>query len=340
MRLQLSLHRFSHQRPMVLKIISAGIVTGCIATIAPEILGLGYDTVNLALEGKIVVHSLLIILMAKIIATAFSIAMGMPGGLIGPQLFIGACLGGIIGIAVNGLFPDTASNGGFYVLLGMAAMMGAVINAPLAALMAVLELTYNPAILLPSMLIIVVACVTTRQIFKCDGIFIEQLQANGKSLASSPTQQILSNVGVRSVMKTSFVESQQTTSISQATKLLDKNPLWIVIQHDHEQDNPRLLLRASDLASYIASLNSPTDIKNKTHNNSNTTSNIIDLLEISGQRFSLGPIHELSTLYEAQQQLNHSQRDALYVVPQIQVSSEHKILGIITRTTIENYYKQ
>lgn len=320
MRLQLGFSRFGHY-PIAARIIVAGCVTGLLALLAPEILGLGYDTVNMALDGSIALHALIVILLAKIVATTFSIAMGMPGGLIGPQLFIGACIGAIIGNVVNLIFPDSVSNSGFYVLLGMAAMMGAVINAPLAALMAVLELTYNPSAMFPSMLIIVVACLTTRQLFHCEGIFIEQLKAKGKLLDAGPAQQILSNIGVRSAMKTAFVECSTTITATAAKHHLESNPLWIVMSSDDEQ---RILLRASDLAVYLAA---------------NTAVDHVDLLEIPGQRFNLSPIHELATLYQAQQLLKQKHADALFVTHQIQASSTTKVLGIITHNTIDNHYK-
>jgi chloride channel protein, CIC family len=329
MRLQLFFNRLSHY-PLASRIIAAGFITGCLALLAPEILGLGYDTINLALESKIALSSLVIILVIKIIATSFSISMGLPGGLIGPQLFIGACLGAIIGHLMNGLFPDSVSHSGFYILLGMAAMMGAVINAPLAALMAVLELTYNPSIIFPSMLIIVVACITTRQLFKCEGIFIEQLSLNDKLLASSPTQQTLSNIGVRSVMQTAFVQTNGLISQITARDLLLSNPLWIVISTTEEQ---LILLRAADLASYIHAEKNHLDDKQR------LSESEIDLLEIAGERLSLQAIHELDTLYQAQQILAQQHSDALYVTPQIQDTPKPLVLGIITRNTIDNHYK-
>ncbi len=319
MRLQLNFSRLFHYS-ISIKILLGGLLTGSIALFIPEVLGLGYDTVNLALEGKLTLHALSLILFAKIITTSFSIGMGMPAGLIGPQLFMGACAGAIIGTVINGFFPES-SNSGFYVLLGMAAMMGAVINAPLAALMAVLELTHNPSIIFPSILIIVTACITTRLLFKCEGIFIEQLSSNGKSLNASPSQQLLDTIGVRSVMKTAFVESSSALSCVSATALLSTNPLWIVVHHTHSEVT---LLRAADLATYM---------------NQNTTEEpTVNLLDIPAERFSLSPIDELATLYEAQQMLAKHQADALYVTSKNQHTQTPLILGVITHSTIANHY--
>jgi H+/Cl- antiporter ClcA len=362
MRLQLFFMRLSHA-PLPVKLLLAGVLTGTAALIAPEILGLGYDTINRLLNSHIAISALCIILATKIIVTSFSMAMGMPGGLIGPQLFIGACAGAIVGTLINGLFPDSVSNTGFYVLLGMAAMMGAVINAPLAALMAVLELTYNPSLIFPSMLIIVVACITTRQLFKCDGIFIEQLRAKGTSLDASPTQQILSNIGVASVMNTTMVQCGQFLTLATAKKALIDNPLWIIIKSQEndnndengKNDNRKVLLKAADLATYLATYlathNEQTPEKNIQNQSSKTiidalleeaskpSEPLIDLLEIPAQRFTLSPIHSLATLYEAKKAMEKEQTDALYVIPQVQAGSTDIILGVITRQGINNHYQ-
>ena len=326
MRLQLSFNRLAHY-PIFWRLLAAGLLTGTIGVIFPEILGLGYDTIHLSLEGQLSFTLLLGLALAKILATSFSISMGMPAGLIGPQLFIGACLGGMIGIVGQALFPESVNHMGIYVLLGMAAMMGAVLNAPLAALMAVMELTYAPGVMFPSMLIIVVACVITRQLCQCDGIFIEQLKHNGTTLESGPIQQLLGNIGVRSAMQTAFVETTHRLTLDAAKALLCNNPLWLVTHNEQGE----LLLRASDLALAIQGAENPGAVQN-------SKAVVIDLLEIPAERFHLQPIPELSNLFEAKQILDKCPDSALFVTPQIQTTSQAKVIGIVTQDTINNYY--
>ena len=82
--------------------------------------------------------------------------MGMPSGIIGLSVYrchTGWCHGTIAHLA----FPEQASSVGFYAILGMGAMMGALLQAPLAAITAVVELTRSPDIILPTMLIVVCA---------------------------------------------------------------------------------------------------------------------------------------------------------------------------------------
>jgi CIC family chloride channel protein len=331
-KLQLSFGRFNHY-PIFARIMAAGLMTGCVAVFFPEILGLGYDTINLTIEGKLGLGFLLALVLSKIVVTSFSITMGIPGGIIGPQLFIGACIGGFIGIVGNSLFPDNIHNNGIYVLLGMAAMMGAVLNAPLAALMAVLELTYSPGVIFPSMLIIVVACVLTRYLCKCDGIFVAQLQLKGTQLNISPIKQVLGAIGVRSVMTTAFTECESKISTTAAHHLLTMNSLWIIIKTEDDL----LLLRAADLALALEILKEDADvIKYDSVAINNEIS--IDLLEIPAQRFNILPIPELASLFEAKQILDSHPGYALFVTPQIQVTSVSKRLGIITQDTINHYY--
>ncbi|MEO0444397.1 MAG: chloride channel protein, partial [Pseudomonadota bacterium] len=330
MRLQLGFNRFSHY-PIFWRVMAAGLVTGMIGLMFPQILGLGYDTITMTLEGKFSLSLLLAIGLAKLLATSFSISMGIPGGLIGPQLFIGACLGGIIGIIGHGIFPESISNNGIYVLLGMAAMMGAVLNAPLAALMAVLELTYNPSIIFPSMLIIVVACVITRQLYKCDGIFVEQLNLSGTQLDVGPIQSLLGNIGVRSAMKTSLVISLPKLTQVAAKNLISGNPLWLIVDTESEY----LLMRAADLALALKTIEDAEQASNTQSRPSLLGEEAsIDLLEIPAQRYTLLPIAELSSLFEAKKSLDKQPGNALFVTPQIQTETRPKILGIITQDTI------
>ena len=121
------------------------LVTILISLKFPEVLGIGYDTVNNALAGEVFLLILFLLLISKLFLSAWAAAVSFPGGLIGPTLFAGAALGGLLGQVSATLFPDYPASVGFYTLLGMGAMMGAVFRAPLAALVAVFELSANHA---------------------------------------------------------------------------------------------------------------------------------------------------------------------------------------------------
>lgn len=165
--------------PFWVQATAAGATTGALALLAPEVLGIGYDTVDATLLGELAWSALVLILLAKIIATAACVGVGLPVGIIGPTLVMGGVLGGIAGHGLAAIAPQLETEGPIYVVLGMAAMMAAVLQAPLAALAAVLELTGNPNIILPAMLIVVVAMLTVRIVFRRRSVFLTTLRTLG-----------------------------------------------------------------------------------------------------------------------------------------------------------------
>lgn len=150
----------AHWSPFV-SFTLAGIVTGSLAVFAPEIMGVSYDTINRLLSEDLIATPLWLLFFAKLTATISAIGFGIPGGLIGPSLFIGGALGSLAEYYAPGLGAG-GSGAGFYTLLGMVAMMGAVLRAPLAALVALIELSSNIHLILPGMVIVVVAELVTR----------------------------------------------------------------------------------------------------------------------------------------------------------------------------------
>ncbi len=139
------------------RFVFAGALTGLCAQWVPEIMGISYDTVQRILTDQVGLLLLVGIVLAKVLATATAVGVGLPGGLIGGTLVLGAACGGAMGHLAAGLWPDPGLPAVLVAMVGMAAMMGAVLQAPLAALTALLELTDDPHVILPGMLAVVTA---------------------------------------------------------------------------------------------------------------------------------------------------------------------------------------
>ena len=311
--------------PVALRLFCAGLLTGCVAYFVPEIMGIGYDTVDKAMQGSFAIHAVLIIIVAKIIITGVVFGLGVPGGSIGPTLFIGACLGSVLGTMANAFFPELASQPAFYVLLGMGGMMAAVLNAPLAALLALLELSASPSIIFPSMLMIVIACVSSRLLILNNGLFQEILAAQGKTVQRGMASQILSRVGIESVMDRDFINCDRRKYYDELRKLLERQANWLLID---EIEGKKFLIRPADVAHYLEqapmeelSLERP-----------------VDLLKIPAKRLELTPIHSRANLYEAQMLLQQTGADALYVsrsgAPLLSSAT-----GIVTKHAIASHYQ-
>ncbi|MDF1832745.1 MAG: chloride channel protein [Porticoccaceae bacterium] len=302
------------------RLLTAGILTSLAAAFVPQVMGVGYDTVEAAMLGDLSVTLLLTIAVTKLLLSTVTIALGVPGGSIGPTLVIGACLGGAMGIVGTNLSPENSASSGFYATIGMGAMMAGVLNAPLAALMALLELTYNSAILLPAMLVIVVATITARLTSRLPGLF---LIGRNPERYTSPVFQSLSRAGVTSLMTRNFIAHTPLLSFEQAEILLNQHPEWIVI----EKDDERFILRPSDLAHHIQTM-----LADESQHKA------IDLLEIPGERWRLHPIHQRSTLQEALMLIREKNGFALHVT-QPHTTASSPVAGIITRDQIDNYYQ-
>jgi H+/Cl- antiporter ClcA len=215
--------------PLWLRTTMAGIITGLCALAAPEIMGVGYDTVELALIGAIGLSALVLIVTLKLVATTACIGLGVPGGLIGPTVVMGALGGAALGVIGHDLVPQLSASSGFYALLGMGAMMGATLQAPLAALMAILELTANPNSILPSMVVIVTATLTSRVLFGHESIYITRLRARGLEYCHDPVAVALGRTGVGAVMSRRFAMAPKQASLASIKGILEGTAEWVVL---------------------------------------------------------------------------------------------------------------
>lgn len=127
--------------PLWLRPALGGLAVGMMALTVPQVLGVGYEATTLAIRESYGLGWLLILLVAKTVATAISLASRFGGGVFSPSLYIGAMAGGAFGIIAGSAVPDYASNHGVYALLGMGAVAGAILGAPISTALVVFELT-------------------------------------------------------------------------------------------------------------------------------------------------------------------------------------------------------
>lgn len=234
-------------RPIALRLAVAGTATGLLALIAPQIMGVSVDTLQQLINTPIPLLALAALVVAKLLATSLSIGLGMPGGMIGPNLFLGACIGALLGQSIELLNPELIDSTSLYALLGMAAMMSAVLNAPLAALMTLMELTYNPDIIFPGLLAITVANICHRELFSQPSAVAAVLQQQGVDLQRDPVTQALQRLGASSVMNTNVALSRQAMQTEELRELTTRKPDWII----HVDKNDYYLLDARALSEFL-----------------------------------------------------------------------------------------
>ena len=132
-----------------------GVILGAVALQFPQILGIGYETVEAMLQDvEFSLHLLVILLVLKLLMTAISTASGFVGGLFAPAMFLGASFGAAYAQIITLLFPaigEVMAAPPAYAMVGMAAVLAASVRAPLTAILMLFELTRDYRIVLPLM---------------------------------------------------------------------------------------------------------------------------------------------------------------------------------------------
>ncbi len=297
---------------------AAGLVVGGLGVFVPEVLGTGYDSVNLAVSGQLGMMLMALILLAKFVASAICVASRIPGGLIGPTIVMGCMAGGLFAQLVS-MLPAVTADPVLYTVLGMGAMMSAALQAPLAALLALLEMTASPALIMPAMLAVVSANMAAKSLFGQHSVFLQMLQDSGMVYRSDPVSLGLRRIGVTAVMNRRVVSCDAEITAKYAHQLLSQEPQWIVIRQPNDKD---LLMPGSNLATYLESESLP---------------DTIQLREVPGQRQEVMAVDSRATLYEARRLLDEYKVDAVYVRRPAGAGS-FRILGVLQRQDIQASY--
>ncbi|MDI9246605.1 chloride channel protein [Marinobacter sp. CHS3-4] len=329
-----------HQhRPVILRMTVAGLFMVPFAIVIPEVMGIGYDTVQLTIDQQLPFWILLGAGIAKLLVTSITIGLGMPSGVIGPTLFMGATIGGAMGLIGAQILPEMSSSIGFYAMLGMGAMMGAVLQAPLAALMALMELTRNPNIILPGMLIITTASLITSEAFGKKSLFLTMLKSQGLSYQNSPVIQALRRVSVGAIMDRNILRTGRYLTAEEARKVLKSEPKWLIVEGSN---GPTALMPAVDLARFMEDSTKAKPEADKKqedgHPESEQEPEKIDLINIPANRRDIGPVQYQATLDEALNVFEQTSVEALYVQRHVAPTIQ-RIYGVLLKSDIESYYQ-
>lgn len=93
---------------------------------------------------------LAVIALGKMVTTGFTVVSGGSGGLFGPSLVIGGCIGAAIGYGIQGV-GGIAPPVGACLIMGMVGYLAAGYKTPVAALLMISEMTGSYSLLLPGM---------------------------------------------------------------------------------------------------------------------------------------------------------------------------------------------
>src|SRR6184192_3941813 len=121
--------------------VLGGAVVGLGGLLYPRALGVGYDTIDDLLAGRLVGVALVGLMLTKAVIWAAALGSGTSGGVLAPLLIMGGSLGALAASWIP------AGDPGLWAAISMGAMMGGTMRSPFTAVAFVLELTHDVNVL-------------------------------------------------------------------------------------------------------------------------------------------------------------------------------------------------
>ncbi len=202
--------------PPFLKPVLGGLIVGVVGLWFPQVLGIGYSSIEAVLFNRLTLIAIAVLGLLKIVVTAITIGSGGSGGIFGPCLFIGAMLGGLFGQLVH-LATPSAAVPSTYALVGMSAVFAAASRAPIAAILTLFEMTRDYTVILPLMLASVVSAIVARHLLD-DSIYTVKLSRQGIDVYAGRDLDLMSTILVSEAM-TQIEEMATVTPSTPLTEL-------------------------------------------------------------------------------------------------------------------------
>ena len=221
--------------PNWLKPAAGGLAVGAIAVEFPQVLGVGYEATDAALNELFPLWLLLMLIPLKTAATAISLGCRFGGGVFSPSLCIGAMTGGAFGIIAASVFPHLAASHGAYAIVGMSALAAATLGAPISTILIVFELTGDYQITVAVMLATSIATMIVQQA-QGRSFFHWQLENRGLNLRGGRARHLLQTLTVRDVLAEDFDKIPEHTSIPDIKTMFSRQPHSTVVVVDNEDE--------------------------------------------------------------------------------------------------------
>ncbi len=210
--------------PRFLKPALGGFLVGIIGMFLPQVLGMGYGWLQIAMNGDFALFPItliLIVIVAKIVATSLSIGSGGSGGVFAPALVIGGLLGAVLWVFLDGVLPNFGPGLAAFVIVGMMSFFGGVGKVPVAVILMVSEMTGGLTLLVPSMIATAIAYVITGK----STIYRSQVQSRAESPAHKGEYSIplMQKLFVKDAMTNKVITTTPNSLLSEVAEIMAKN---------------------------------------------------------------------------------------------------------------------
>jgi CIC family chloride channel protein len=304
--------------PGYLKPAIGGLILGGVGIFLPGVFGVGYETVDLILNGQLSLwYILVMLLVAKIIATSVTLGSGGSGGIFAPSLFIGASMGGLLGYLFNFLMPGHCAPTGAYAMVGMGAVVAGAIHGPFTAIMIIFEMTNDYKVILPLMIACILSAVTARALQR-DSIYTMKLSRRGINIFKGKELNVLKSLYVRDVM------SKDHVTMAEDTVFYDIMTTFIKSKHTSYP----VVDREGNLTGFLALDDIRTLIRDEESFNNLIIAKDIAVTSV----FTTFPDQDLSEIMKMFSSLDIEE------IPVLASRNSRKVIGVITRKVVIDAY--
>lgn len=233
--------------PAMVRPALAGLAIGLLAVELPDILGVGYELTDNALRNSYAMHTVGLLIAAKLVATALCLGWGFGGGIFSPSLALGALVGVAMGTAATMVGQDLSSGPAAYAMVGMGSLAASALGAPISTTLIIFELTGDYTLTIAVMVGVVISTLISTQLGGTKSFFLDQLRDSGIILDGGQDVSGLKGARVTDCLSPSVVIcGPDTRRVDARNRLLAANLPEVFVSDDSGEFLGVVL--ASDLA--------------------------------------------------------------------------------------------
>jgi chloride channel protein, CIC family len=305
--------------PFWIRAAIGGSMVGVIGHYLPYVLGEGYHFIHTAIDGNFPAGLVLVtvIALAKILATSLTLGWGGSGGIFAPCLVIGA----FVGLSFHRLIatvwaPVMWVNEGCFALLGMAGLIGGILQAPLTGIFLVVEITGGYEVVLP---LIVVSTISSTLCHYLEPVsfYLKDLVAQGQLLRPGTDARVLSDLSVQELLETDCIcvhPNMRLADFIDIVKASHRNYFPVEDQHNHRFMG---MIHMDDVRPYLFE---------PAMHHAVLTGQLMD------PHVKTVSLHD--NLYDVLQKMDE---DRVFSMP---VVSDHRFIGMISKATLLDQYRK
>lgn len=306
----------SNQLGKFKNLLIAAALTAVIIIAVPQAAGSSLQAVHGVISGTtFALGALLAIFLAKLLATTIAFGFGVPGGIFGATLFIGAALGGLVSGCVELFYPNLLTADQIIIITTMAAMISSVIGAPIAITLIIIEITGDFEIVSVVMLAVVMANITAYRFMGTSSFFDIQLKLRGFDFEVGRDRLYAENQYIHDLISSNYLAIHKTTDLIAAEKQLlaaNRNVAFVVDDDGNLQGQVRLV-----------------DIKYYLRESENAKPLSATLASVTHKDLAI--VYRATSIWDA---LETATQANVNFIPVIDAKNNPKLLGVVYNNTL------